>query len=234
MPISLFNEDAGVLPDAETRLETQHDPQHDTRLEPLPWEAPDAGPVRPGLGERARRGALLVGSAAAAAAGLAAYPWAALAVLLALVWLLRTGSLVASGVGDRRRLRGAKWYDGPRLVLGAPWDLVRTLPSTALLGLWAFGLAVAAMLLCYAVAAPLAVTLPIAGLVLVGSLWCGPGASLLRSPVGRVVRPLSRGVRGWLITICLIAALVGLLGGLAARGADWLPAGGPPFSGLAG
>ncbi|GAA1963585.1 hypothetical protein GCM10009798_24550 [Nocardioides panacihumi] len=230
MPISLFTEGAGEALDAETRLETQVD----TRLEPLPWEAPADGPARPGVGERARRFTLLLGSAAAAAAGLAAYPCAALAVLLVLVWLLRTGSLVASGMGDRRRLRGAKWYDGPRLVLGAPWDLLRSLPSTALLGLWAFGLAVAAMLLCYAVAAPLGVTLPIAGAVLVGSLWCGPGGSRLRSPVTRAVRPLSHGVRGWLITMCVIAALAGLLGGLAARGADWLPAGGPPFSGLAG
>jgi hypothetical protein len=73
----------------------------------------------------------------------------------------------------------------------------------------------------------------VAGLVLVCSLWWGPGASPLRSPVNRVVRPLSRGVRGWLIALCVGAALAGLLAGLAAQGADWMPAGGPPFPGLA-
>jgi heme A synthase len=88
------------------------------------------------------------------------------------------------------------------------------------------------MLVCYAMAASAGVTLAAAAVVLVGALWCGPGGSRLRSPVNRVVRPLSRGVRGWLIAVAVVVAVGGLLGGLAAHGADWLPAGGAPFSGL--
>jgi predicted Ser/Thr protein kinase len=224
MPLALFGDEP------DTMFE-------ETRVESAPWEVPvdpvGTVPAAPSFGERTRRTVLTGASALAVAAGLAAYPWAGLTALLVLVWLLRAGSMAASTVGDRRRARGAKWYDGPRLVLGAPWDLFRALPTTLLLGLWAFGLAVAVMLFCYAVAAPLTVTLPLAGVVLVGGLWWGPGGARLRSPVNRVVRPLSRGLRGWVIALAVVIGLVGLLGGLAARGPDWLPADGPPFSGLA-
>ena len=222
MPLSLFAD--GSEPPDEDAVET--------RLDALPWDEPVAE-AAPGLGERTRRGVLLTAIGLAAAGGLAAYPWAGLAVLLVLTWLLRTGSLAASAVGERRRTRGAKWYDGPRLVLGAPWDLVRSVPATVLLGLWASGLAVAAVLVCYAVAAPLAAILSAAGLVLVTALWWGPGGDRLRSPVNRAVRPLAHGVRGWVVALAVVGAVAGLLGGLAARGADWRPAGGPPFSGLA-
>ncbi|GAB7004634.1 hypothetical protein JCM18899A_21070 [Nocardioides sp. AN3] len=208
-----------------------------TRVEPAPWEVPGAqaaGPTAPGLAERGRRLALLGATALAAAGGIAAYPGAGLGVVLVLAWLLRTGSLAASAVGERRRLRGAKWHDGPRLVLGAPWGLVRSLPASVMLGLWAFGIAVAAILLCYAVAASASVTLLIAGLIFACSVWWGPGGSRVRSPVNRVVRPLATGLRSWAIALAVVVALAGLLGAMAARGADWLPASGAPFSGLAG
>lgn len=239
MPLSLFtDETADETADGATELLDPAPGPHagETQLQPAPWDVPVQAPPAPaavGLGERTRRFVLLAVTGLAAAAGLAAYPWAALAVLLALVWVLRTGSLAASAVGERRRFRGARWYDGPRLVLGAPWGLVRSVPATVVLGLWAFGLAVAAMLLCYAVAAPLTVTLAAAGVVLVGGLWCGPGGSRLRSPVNRVVRPLSRGVRGWLIAVAVVVGAAGVLGGLAAQGPDWLPADEAPFSALA-
>ena len=234
MPLSLFTEEPGDAPTDRLPERPAERRDVETRLQPSVWDVPaPPAAAAPGMGERTRRAVLLATTGLAAAAGLAAYPWAALVALLVLVWVLRTGSLAASAVGERRRYRGARWYDGPRLVLGAPWGLVRSVPATALLGLWAFGLAVAAMLLCYAVAAPLGVTLWLAGAVLVGGLWCGPGGSRLRSPVNRVARPLSRSAKGWLIAVAVVVATGGLLGGLAARGADWLPAGGAPFSGLA-
>jgi serine/threonine protein kinase len=234
MPLSLLADEPEQPHEDATRLETRLE----TQVEPAPWDvaAPNPAltpPPQASLGERTRRAALLGAGALAVAAGLAAYPWTGLACLLVLALVLRTGSIAASAVGERRRARGAKWYDGPRLVLGAPWGLVRSVPATLLAGLWAFGLAVAAMLLCYAVAAPLTVTLPLAGLVLVGALWWGPGGSRLRSPVNRVVRPLAGEVRRWAIALAIVVAVAGLLGSFAARGADWLPAGGPPFSGLA-
>jgi len=229
MPLSLFPEESPEHPD-DGGYPERAEP---TRVESAPWDLPAPAPAAPTLGERTRRTVLVAATGLAAAAGLAAYPWAALAILLVLVWLLRTGSIAASTVGERRQLRGARWYDGPRLVLGAPWDLARSAPATLLLGLWAFGLAVAAILVCYAVDAALGTTLAVAGVVLVGGLWWGPGGDRLRSPVDRVARSLSRGMRGWLVAVCVVAAVGGLLGGLAAGGADWLPASGPPFSGLA-
>ena len=85
----------------------------------------------------------------------AAYPWVAVAVLVAVAWLLRSGSFAASAAGYRRRLRGRRWYDGVEFLLAAPWHLVRSIPGTLLLVLWAAGLAIAAALICYAVAAGL-------------------------------------------------------------------------------
>jgi predicted Ser/Thr protein kinase len=227
MPLSLFPGPG------EPAAQEDDEDGDETRVDAAPWTGAPSTPARPGLGQRSRRAVLLAALGLAAAAGVAAYPWAALAALLVLVWLLRTGSLAAATVAERRQLRGAKWYDGPRLVLGAPWDLIRSLPTTVLLGIWACGLAVAAVLVCYAVAAPITTTLAAAGVVLVGGLWWGPGGGRLRSPVDRVARPLSRGVRGWLLALCVVAGIGGLLGGLAAGGPDWLPASGAPFSGLA-
>ena len=40
------------------------------------------------------------------------------------VWLLRSGSLAASSVGERRSRRGVKWYDGIQVLLAAPWHVV--------------------------------------------------------------------------------------------------------------
>ena len=77
-------------------------------------------------------------------------PGSARLVLLLLVWVLRSGSLAASAAGDRRRVRGRKWYDGAQFLLRTPWDLLRSLPGTLMLVLWSAGLAVAAALLCYA------------------------------------------------------------------------------------
>ena len=44
-------------------------------------------------------------------------------------WLLRSGSLAASAAGDRRRLRGRRWYDGVQFLVAAPWHLVRSIPG---------------------------------------------------------------------------------------------------------
>lgn len=195
---------------------------------PLEW----AGP-RPVTGaERARRFVLWVATGLVAVAALSAYPWVAGAVVVLLVWLLRGGSLAASTAGERRRLRGAKWYDGPRLVLGAPWHLVRSIPGSLLLVLWSLGIVVAAGLLCYAVAASTGITLAVCATVFVGSLWWGPGGSRVRSPLARVTHPIAARPKVWLVASLLVLAAAGLLGALAMQGAEWMPADGPPFQGL--
>ncbi len=196
-----------------------------------PAEAPD--PNAGVAGQRLRRGLLLLSGWIGAAAAGAAYPWMVVTVLMVLVWLLRSGSLASSAAADRRRLRGKKWYDAPLTVIRTPWDLIRGVPGTVLLGLWAAGVTAAAALLCYAVAAPLTLSVWICGLVFLGGLWWGPFALRVRGPVGRVVRPVSSGVRGWLGVLVLIGALGAACGWTAYdQGPDWSPAQEPPFSSL--
>ena len=98
----------------------------------------------------------------------AAYPWFGSLGLVLLTWVLRSGSLAASAAGDRRRVRGRKWYDGAQFLLRTPWDLVRSIPVTVMLVVWSAGLAVAAALLCYAFVAGEEVTLAVCGTTLRG------------------------------------------------------------------
>ena len=212
---------APALSPAEQEWERQWDDQ--AYAEPLPTPVPWT--------ERARRGLLVTAGAVAVGAACAAAPWVAAAGLVLVVWLLRSGSLAAGAVGDKRRLRGRKWYDGAQLVVKTPWHLVQSLPGTLGLLLWSGGLAVAAALLCYAVALGLATTLFASGLVLAASLWWGPGGSRVRGPLTRVAHPLSRGVGPWVATLAVLALVtLGLGLRVAADGVSWLPASERPFA----
>jgi serine/threonine protein kinase len=197
-------------------------------LDPEP-SAPRA-PV--GAGERTRRTVLWTLLIVSWSALLAAFPWIGLTILIALVWLVRSSSLAAARVSARRSERGAKWHDGPRLVLGAPIDLVRALPSTIVLALWALGMVVVAVLVCYAVAAPVTLSLLIAAAAAVVALLLGPGGGQVRSPIARVLNPLAAQGKSWLITALVLVAIAGVCGGFAALGADWAPFSDAPFSGL--
>jgi serine/threonine protein kinase len=191
------------------------------------WEVPDE---RVGLGERVRRLVVVLAGASAVGAACAAAPWIALAVLVVAVWLLRSGSLAASGVEARRQTRGRKWYDGIQLLLHTPWHVVQSLGGTVLLVLWSAGLAAAVGLVCYAVTAPLTWSLFGSGVVLALSLWWGPGGRRVRSPLGRLLAPASRTVGWWLITVVV---LVGAAGAgavwVAANDVSWTPAADVPF-----
>ena len=91
-------------------------------------------------------------------------------------------------------------------------------------------LAVSAALICYAVAAPDTVTLFVSGLVLAASLWWGPGGSRLRSPLNRLVVPVSRSMGLWVAAVVLRLGLAAALGLVAAdAGVRWWPDEGQPF-----
>ena len=150
-------------------------------------------------------------------------PVLAAAATATLVWLLRGGSLAASSVGDRRRLRGRRWYDGPRLLLGAPWHLVRSLPGTLGLLLWATGAAAAAGLVCYAVATDEPTTLAACATAATLGLWWGPGSDRVRSPLARVLRPACATGGGWVVAVAAAGLVAGLAAYLAVGGADWTP-----------
>ena len=109
---------------------------------------------------------------------------------------------------------------------------MRSIPSTLVLQLWSLGLALAAGLLCYAVALDVPSTLAVTGAVLVGSLWWGPGGSRVRSPVGRVVRPLSATLGVWAVSLALVAVAGAGAAYLALDGVDWTPLEGRPLSGV--
>ncbi|MDQ4051856.1 MAG: serine/threonine protein kinase [Actinomycetota bacterium] len=212
-------------------------PPSATRVEPeweREWDAqhgldPAAPPVS--WTEKLRRGLLVGAGAVLTGAACAAAPWVAGALIVLAVWLLRSGSLAVTAVEDKRRLRGRKWYDGAQLVVRTPWHLVQSIPGTLMLVLWSAGLAVAAALICYAVAATMAVTLFVSGVVLTLSLWWGPGGSRVRGPLSRVVHPLSRGLGSWAIAMAVVGVVVVLLGvRLSADGVSWLPAGDHPFA----
>ncbi|WP_121252156.1 serine/threonine-protein kinase [Nocardioides ferulae] len=229
------DEEAWDDPPAGTRRYTEHVPEQGlgrAEGEPWPWEEEQLEPVpRVSPGERLRRGLLLVGAGLVAAVAVAAFPWPAAATLLTAVWLLRSGSLAASAVGDRRRLRGRRWYDGVQLLVAAPWHLVRSIGGTLVLELWALGLAASAALVCYAVAAGVSATLFVSGVVLVASLWWGPGGSRVRSPLGRVVQPIARSGSSWVVGLLAVVALGGVLGlRLDADGTSWAPAQQRPFA----
>jgi hypothetical protein len=187
------------------------------------------------LAERLRGGALLVGLAAVAGAGCAAYPWVTLTLLMLLVWLLRSWSLAASAHDQRRQYRGRKWYDGVQLLVAAPWHLVQSIPGAVLLGLWALGLASAAALVCYAIATGIELALFVCGVVLAGSLWWGPGGSRLRGPVNRIVAPLAADPRRWAVALVVVLAAAAALGFRAdVTGASWDPADGQPLAEMPG
>ncbi|MCY7395918.1 MAG: serine/threonine protein kinase [Nocardioides sp.] len=213
----------------------QHD---DTDTDDDPWAEP-VTPARPeprlGVGEKLRRGVLLLAGSAVVGAAAAAYPWPSLAVVVVVVWLLRSGSLAASAAGERRRLRGPRWYDGAQLLLHAPWDLVRSVPVTVLLVLWSGGLAVSAALLSYAAAASQPVALGMIGSAFAVAVWTGPGGSRVRAPLNRVVRPLARPWRSWLVAVVVLVALA-LGGALVAvqQGTTWMPGDDRPFAGSLG
>ena len=105
-----------------TKTLTEHQTvmERDPRALPLRRSARQQG--RPPFAERARRATLLVVGALLCGGIVAAYPWYGSVTLLLLVWLLRSGSLAASAAGDRRRVRGPKWYDGAQLLVRAPWS----------------------------------------------------------------------------------------------------------------
>ncbi len=210
---------APALSDWERAWDIEHafEPAPEARV--VPWP------------EKLRRGLLIGSGAILTGATLAAVPWVTAGLIVLVVWLLRSGSLAATAVEDKRRLRGRKWYDGAQLILRTPWHLVQSIPGTLMLVLWSTGLAVATALICYAVAAGIGATLFVSGLVLAPALWWGPGGSRLRGPLVRVIHPLSRSVGSWAVAMAVVVVLAGVSGmRVAADGVSWLPGSERPFA----
>ncbi len=189
---------------APTPVDQWPPPAQHAPSELFPWEIPVE---RVPLGERLRRLTLVLAGSVVIGAACAAAPWVAVGVLVVAVWLLRSGSLAASRVEERRLARGRRWYDGPQLLVHTPWHLVQSIPGSMMLILWSTGLAAAVGLICFAAAAPLAWSLFGSGVVLGLSLWWGPGGSRVRSPLARLVDPASRTAGTWLVTLAVLLGI---------------------------
>jgi hypothetical protein len=209
---------------------------HGAAGQPSPPWAPGHPPLAPRLpaAHRARRTALFLGLAAAVGALIAAVPYVmgALAVLGA--WLLRSGSQAGSAVRYRREVRGGRhWSDGPRLLLGAPFHLVRSVPATVLLVVWGVGIATATWLLTYALSLDLGQTMLACGVAFALALGLGPGGGRVRGPLSRVVTPLAADRNRWAVG-CLVVGAVAVCAAYVAltSGPDWSPATDQPFADL--
>ena len=188
---------------------------------------------RASAGERLRRTLLCFAGAGVVVAGVVAAPYVTLLVLTLGVWVLRSGSLAASSVGTRRQVRGARWYDGPALLVCTPWHVVRALPGTIVLLLWGLGWAAAAALVCFAASISLTSSLAVVGAALTLSLWWGPGGRRVRSPVRRGVVVASRRPAPWFVALLVVAACVaGLSAAATSSGTSWAPDDAAPLSGV--
>ncbi len=233
-PLRLVEADPFTLPlavAASARIDTptEHEPPEGGTA----WLADDPVPVqgRPPLAERLRRFVVLAALAAVGGGAVAFAPYLSLLALLLLTWVVRSASLAASAAGDRRRLRGARWYDGPQTVLATPWHVMAGVPGTLLLSLWAGGIAASVALLCFAAGTSPALALGLCGAAFAFGLWFGPGGSRVRRPLRRVVHPIAARPVSWLVATAVVLALAAGLASLAAsRGSAWAPASGAPFS----
>jgi serine/threonine protein kinase len=216
--------DAGTVPQRRTRV------LPDGSTEYVSDYGPPAREHVP-TGQRLRRSVMLLAAGGVVSGGVALAPYVSLVVLFAVVWLLRSGSLAASSVGNRRSRRGIKWYDGIQLLLAAPWHVVAGFGGSLLLFLWSVGIAAAIALLCFAAAVSLTTSLAVIGFAFALSTWWGPGSERVRSPVHRVVDPLARrGVPWLLVTLLVAAGASGLGAAVSAQGTSWTPYESAPFS----
>jgi hypothetical protein len=178
-----------------------------------------------------RRGVTMLAAGLAVATAVSAWPYWSLALVLVGSWLLRTCTLTVTAHGDRRRLRGARWYDVLVAPLSAPWYLVAAVPGALLLGAWALGVGVAGLLLSYAAGFSAAATLLVGGLCVEAGLWAGPGGAHVRWPVRVVAHAVARRTGRWAVITIVVVAFAGFVGHQAALDIDWSPFGRPPLVG---
>lgn len=169
---------------------------------------------------------LIVGLALIALTGAAA---GAFPVLTGVVLVLSTMVLRGAWRGayiraQARAVRGHKWWDGPRMVIGAPVDIVATFPGTFGLLAWAGGVVIAEALICYSLAVPIRWALTAGGLVGALTLAIGPGAAGVRTPLRAMTRSATARWQPWFaLLVVLFAAAIGLLLVADYRGPSYVP-----------
>lgn len=214
----------------------EHDRDEHTR--PLTLAAPavaaelrELAPEPPRERRALHRLALLgLGLAAVGLVALAPYAGALLLGLLATV--ARLGSVTRQRHQRRRDLRGRpRWYDVPASTVSVPGYLLISLAGTGVLLAWAAATAIAAAAVLFAVQVPVRTGLVLDALVLVASLWWGPGSGRVREMTRLTTRPLSREGRAAPIAFGIgLAACVVFVSLLATQGPNWAPAQAAPWT----
>jgi len=223
-----------------TEVETavdREDGHEDGREPPTAWLDDEAdGQALPALSPatwavRFRRNTLVLVLLGLVAVGTGLAPYVTVAGLVALAWLLRAGSLAGSRHQERRVRRGPRWYDAFALPVSYPWFFVVAIPGLVMLGFWSGGLALAAALVCFALAAPIEVALVATGATLGAAMWWGTGGSRFRGPLRRVVAAVSGNPWLW-CAVTGIAVIAAVAAGVMLRneGVHWTPAGSGPFA----
>ncbi len=189
-------------------------------------------PPRPTAAQRFRSTSLVALGGLGVGAGVAAYPWLALMLLVVGVWVARAASAAGGSVAARRMVRGRRWYDVPRAGALLPWHLVATVPVTVLLWLWSLGFAGCAAVLAWGVGGGGATVLGLFGVVLALCLWTGPGGGRVRGPVRGLLRPVAADAASWGVAVLLVGgAGLALALLVASQGTSWLPADAAPWDG---
>ena len=110
------------------------------------------------------------------------------------------------------------------MVLGAPVDIVATLPGTFGLLAWASGVVIAEALVCYSLAVPVRWALTVGGLVGALTLAIGPGAAGVRTPLRTMTRAATARWQPWFALLAvLFAAAIALLLVADNRGSSYVP-----------
>ena len=261
LPLALVAQDEAAAPTAASRrtpvarpdepYDQTRDPAYDrpARTRHLPAERPwgpegvegedpdelpvdlEPAPARESTAMVLRRGVVVAAFGLVVGAATAAWPYWALVLALGGSWLLRTCTMTVTAHGDRRRLRGARWYDVLLAPLTAPWYVVAAVPGALLLATWALGIGIAGALLCYAAGLSTAATLFVTGLCVATGLWVGPGAAHVRWPVRLVAHAIARRTGRWAVLTVVLVALAGFLGHQASLESGWSPFGRPPLIG---
>ena len=173
----------------------------------------------------AQRVLQLLGLGVLTSALVAALPYVGVAVVAAVVLLLRTASVTRERHGRKRLVRGRpRWYDVPATTLSLPAYLVLALLGDVALLAAASFTAAAMFALAYLLGQSVVVGMVLGGLGFTPALWWGPGSGRVREMTrGLVMRTSRTEFGGWFVlAMCLLGASV-LVGLLLTGGPSWVP-----------
>ena len=209
--------------------------QPPTALRPLPQltPLPPAGQAPLTGWARARRSLLLLATAALVVVGFRAAPYVAAAAVAVLVLATRGVSRTQDALHRRRTMRGTRWHDTPRSVVGYPWHVLRGAAGAIVLLLAAVGLVACVVGSLVVIGVRTSDALLVGGAALVLAVWQGPGSGRVRIPLGRAATAAAG--KPAVTAVALSLLMLGIVVAWAVfeqTGIIWSPDSGPPWRGL--